>query len=135
MSADTEAIALTKCPDCGAVVGDPCVYLTPKDYDDLKSRRGWMRRQGVADRAGTPMKRVHQGRYHDAQRVRTRAARKAVREQYLPRPMSSVLRQKGALDPDRYPEPLATYLTAVAFDHHGYTRLREWLTENAEIFR
>lgn len=134
MSADTDAIATTACPDCGAAMGDPCVYMgPPRAYEDDKAVRGWMNRRKQADRAGTPMKRAHQGRYHEARQIRGRAARKALREQYRPRPMSSVLRQKGALDPDLHPEPLATYLTAVAFDEHGYSRLREWLGEYGSI--
>lgn len=135
MSADTEAIATVTCPDCGAAAGERCVYLTPRAYDyQEKQVRGWMSRRRQAERAGQPMRRAHQGRYAATREIQNKAARKAVRERYQPRPMSSVLRQKGALDPDRYPEPLATYLTAVAFDEHGYSRLREWLAQNPEIF-
>lgn len=137
MSADTIAVATTRCPDCGMAQGEPCVYLSPKTYDYPDERlRGWMSRRDRASRAGTPMKRAHQGRYVAAREILNRAARKALREErrVLVRPMSSVLRQKGALDPEEHPEPLATYLASVAFDHHGYTRLREWLAENGSIF-
>lgn len=135
MSADTDAIAMAACPDCGAVQGVPCTYMPPRAYDyEDKQVRGWMSMRRQAQRAGTPTKQAHQGRYRAARDIQNKAARKAAREQYTPRPMSSVLRTKGALDPDRYPEPLATYLAAVAFDHHGYSRLREWLAEHGGIF-
>lgn len=73
------------CPDCHARKGSPCVYMWPRDWDGSpRIRHPGLSSATLAmmDRAGTPTKRPHNGRYAKAD-LREKAARRKAREAEL----------------------------------------------------
>lgn len=64
-----------ECPECGAKVGEGCVYLWPKGV----SRNGQHNRsvQALIDKVGKPTERPHNGRY--AMRYRKRKPQPAMK--------------------------------------------------------
>lgn len=122
MSSETGPLSVS-CPDCKARKGKPCVYIWPKDWDGSpKVRHSWtsVAVQAQMDKAGTPTKRPHNGRYHKIW-LKEQVARKKARD--------AAYAAKNAAGRDR-DAILRANAQAVSDEH---AQLLDWLRKNARI--